>query len=48
MYYQAWMEQQAQKLVDATARAFTQNRLLGAGQIPMPGGIPIVSNLCDF
>lgn len=28
MFYQLWMEQQAQKLVDATARAFTQNRLL--------------------
>lgn len=37
MYYQAWMEQQAQKLVDATARAFTQQRMLQASQ----GGPPI-------
>lgn len=44
MFYQGWMEQQAQKLVDATARAFTQNRLLmNAGQPPLPAGIPLVS-----
>lgn len=45
MFYQAWMEQQAQKLVDATAKAFTQNRLLmgGGAAPPMPGGIPMVS-----
>ena len=36
MYYQGWMEEQAQKLVDATARAFTQQRLLTAG-MGMPG-----------
>ncbi|KAI6175280.1 Matrin-type domain-containing protein [Aphelenchoides bicaudatus] len=42
MFYQTWMEQQAQKLVDATARAFTQNRLLmNAGQPAMPAGIPM-------
>ena len=29
MYYQTWMEEQAQKLVDATARAFTQQQRLG-------------------
>lgn len=40
MYYQNWMEQQAQKLVDATARAFTQQRMLANN--PM-GGIPLVS-----
>ncbi|VDO54082.1 unnamed protein product, partial [Onchocerca flexuosa] len=27
MFYQKWMEEQAQKLVDATARAFTQGRM---------------------
>lgn len=43
MFYQAWMEQQAQKLVDATTRAFTQNRLLmGGAAPPMPGAIPMV------
>jgi|UniRef100_A0AC35FM84 U1 small nuclear ribonucleoprotein C len=41
MYYQSWMESQAQKLVDATARAFTQQQRLGGGprpqsHIPMP------------
>jgi len=35
MYYQGWMEQQAQKLVDATARAFTQQRMLNPGSMPM-------------
>jgi hypothetical protein len=41
MFYQHWMEQQAQKLVDATARAFTANRMLAPGG--MAGGIPMVS-----
>ncbi|KAI6239637.1 U1 small nuclear ribonucleoprotein C [Aphelenchoides fujianensis] len=47
-FYQQWMEQQAQKLVDATARAFTQNRmfpqqgpLAGMG-IPMPARPPMM------
>jgi hypothetical protein len=31
MYYQGWLEQQAQKLVDATTKAFTQQRLLNQG-----------------
>ncbi|VDK39398.1 unnamed protein product [Gongylonema pulchrum] len=36
MFYQKWMEEQAQKLVDATARAFTQGRLAGtAPRMPM-------------
>ncbi|KAK0416463.1 hypothetical protein QR680_012501 [Steinernema hermaphroditum] len=35
MYYQKWMEQQAQKLVDATARAFASGR-----PPPMLPGIP--------
>jgi hypothetical protein len=43
MFYQHWMEQQAQKLVDATARAFTANRMLAPGG--MAGGIPMVSFL---
>ncbi|CAD5218712.1 unnamed protein product [Bursaphelenchus okinawaensis] len=46
MYYQGWMELQAQKLVDATAKAFTQQRMLTnshmAGQIPMPGRPPVL------
>uniref|UniRef100_A0A7E4ZRV9 U1 small nuclear ribonucleoprotein C n=1 Tax=Panagrellus redivivus TaxID=6233 RepID=A0A7E4ZRV9_PANRE len=44
MYYQSWMEQQAQKLVDATARAFTAQQRLGprpAVGMPAPGaGFP--------
>ena len=48
MFYQGWMEQQAQKLVDATTKAFTQNRLLMRNANPnptgaMPGPIPMVS-----
>uniref|UniRef100_A0AC34QCW2 U1 small nuclear ribonucleoprotein C n=1 Tax=Panagrolaimus sp. JU765 TaxID=591449 RepID=A0AC34QCW2_9BILA len=35
MYYQTWMEQQAQKLVDATTRAFTQQQRLGANRPPV-------------
>lgn len=35
MFYQKWMEEQAQKLVDATARAFTQGRMSsGQGAAP--------------
>ncbi|CAI5449472.1 unnamed protein product [Caenorhabditis angaria] len=30
MFYQKWMEDQAQKLVDQTARAFATNRMAGA------------------
>uniref|UniRef100_A0A1I7TVH0 U1 small nuclear ribonucleoprotein C n=1 Tax=Caenorhabditis tropicalis TaxID=1561998 RepID=A0A1I7TVH0_9PELO len=30
MFYQKWMEDQAQKLVDQTARAFATNRMQGA------------------
>ncbi|VIO98983.1 U1 zinc finger [Brugia malayi] len=35
MFYQKWMEEQAQKLVDATARAFTQGRM-GSSQGTAP------------
>lgn len=35
MFYQKWMEEQAQKLVDATARAFTQGRM-GSSQGAVP------------
>lgn len=35
MFYQKWMEEQAQKLVDATARAFTQGRM-GSSQGATP------------
>ncbi|KHJ74895.1 U1 zinc finger, partial [Oesophagostomum dentatum] len=38
MYYQRWMEEQAQKLVDATARAFTggnTTKTVGKPMIPM-------------
>uniref|UniRef100_A0A914HA20 U1 small nuclear ribonucleoprotein C n=1 Tax=Globodera rostochiensis TaxID=31243 RepID=A0A914HA20_GLORO len=40
MYYQAWMEEQAQKLIDATTRAFTSQRMLPAAA---PGFMPPVS-----
>lgn len=45
-FYQVWMEQQAQKLVDATTKAFTQQKMLNsstniAPPICMPG-IPIM------
>ncbi|VDM98854.1 unnamed protein product [Thelazia callipaeda] len=44
MFYQKWMEEQAQKLVDATARAFTQGRMSGSQgsgpRMPMPVGGP--------
>ncbi|EGT33853.1 hypothetical protein CAEBREN_11652 [Caenorhabditis brenneri] len=42
MFYQKWMEDQAQKLVDQTARAFATNRMQGAvprttmGMPPVP------------
>ncbi|CAI2350539.1 unnamed protein product [Caenorhabditis sp. 36 PRJEB53466] len=42
MFYQKWMEDQAQKLVDQTARAFATNRMQGAvprttmGMAPVP------------
>lgn len=39
LYYQTWMEEQAQKLVDATTRAFTQQQRLGANQRPP---VPVV------
>lgn len=41
MFYQKWMEEQAQKLVDATARAFTQGRM-GAAQGGPPPRMPMV------
>ncbi|CAB3409269.1 unnamed protein product [Caenorhabditis bovis] len=50
-YYQTWMEDQAQKLVDQTARAFATNRMGGAvprttmgmsamPPLPRPMGMP--------
>lgn len=39
MYYQTWMEQQAQKLVDATTRAFTQQQRLSQATRPQ---LPVV------
>ncbi|VDD85586.1 unnamed protein product [Enterobius vermicularis] len=51
MFYQKWMEEQAQKLVDATTKAFTQGRMgaglaPGAPRLPMgmsaPRGPPVV------
>lgn len=45
MFYQKWMEEQAQKLVDATARAFTQGRIVpsvGAPAIPGAPRMPMV------
>ncbi|KAI1697049.1 u1 zinc finger domain-containing protein [Ditylenchus destructor] len=44
-YYESWMAEQAQKLVDATARAFQQQRMmhataaLGVLQAVPPGGL---------
>ncbi|KAI1711840.1 u1 zinc finger domain-containing protein [Ditylenchus destructor] len=44
-YYESWMAEQAQKLVDATARAFQQQRMmhataaLGVLQTVPPGGL---------
>lgn len=37
MFYQKWMEEQAQKLVDATARAFTQGKM----GVNIPGAPPV-------
>jgi hypothetical protein len=51
MYYQGWMEQQAQKLVDATAKAFTQQRMMNPGSMPMMvwlGGGFLPSWPCGF
>ncbi|KAL3118156.1 hypothetical protein niasHT_001930 [Heterodera trifolii] len=45
MYYQAWMEEQAQKLIDATTRAFTSQRMLAPGApgfVPPPTGVPVM------
>ncbi|GMR50287.1 hypothetical protein PMAYCL1PPCAC_20482, partial [Pristionchus mayeri] len=39
MYYQKWMEDQAQKLVDATAKAFAAGRGQGMGG---PPGMPMM------
>ncbi|VDK18704.1 unnamed protein product [Anisakis simplex] len=43
MFYQKWMEEQAQKLVDATTKAFTQGRMAAppTGPIPVPPRIPV-------
>ncbi|KRX91436.1 U1 small nuclear ribonucleoprotein C [Trichinella pseudospiralis] len=53
MYYQQWMEEQAQKLVDATAKAFKEgkipaNPIVGMMRPPMippgamvPGSVPV-------
>uniref|UniRef100_A0A8R1HQ17 U1 small nuclear ribonucleoprotein C n=1 Tax=Caenorhabditis japonica TaxID=281687 RepID=A0A8R1HQ17_CAEJA len=44
MFYQKWMEDQAQKLVDQTARAFATNRMHGAvprTTIGMPAVPPV-------
>uniref|UniRef100_A0A914VJQ0 U1 small nuclear ribonucleoprotein C n=1 Tax=Plectus sambesii TaxID=2011161 RepID=A0A914VJQ0_9BILA len=40
LYYQTWMEQQAQKLVDATARAFKEGKILSnpLSNMVRPGG----------
>uniref|UniRef100_A0A915KIZ4 U1 small nuclear ribonucleoprotein C n=1 Tax=Romanomermis culicivorax TaxID=13658 RepID=A0A915KIZ4_ROMCU len=40
MYYQQWMEEQAQKLVDATAKAFKEGKMVGMppGMLRPPGG----------
>uniref|UniRef100_A0A0M3IAY6 Matrin-type domain-containing protein n=1 Tax=Ascaris lumbricoides TaxID=6252 RepID=A0A0M3IAY6_ASCLU len=37
MFYQKWMEEQAQKLVDATTKAFTQGRI-GVAAPPVAAG----------
>ena len=37
-YYQKWMEEQAQSLIDATTAAFKAGKLPGSG---MPGGVAI-------
>ena len=37
-YYQKWMEEQAQSLIDATTAAFKAGKLPGSG---MPGGVTI-------
>ncbi|TKR77302.1 hypothetical protein L596_018299 [Steinernema carpocapsae] len=43
MFYQKWMEQQAQKLVDATAKAFAAGRPppMLPGMPPRPGMLPM-------
>ncbi|CAK5050698.1 unnamed protein product [Meloidogyne enterolobii] len=33
-FYQAWMEEQAQKLIDATTKAFTTQRMMAPNMIP--------------
>ncbi|KAI6187267.1 U1 small nuclear ribonucleoprotein C [Aphelenchoides besseyi] len=40
MYYQNWMEQQAQKLVDATTKAFSHRPMI-PGMPGMAAGIPL-------
>ncbi|KFD53791.1 hypothetical protein M513_05297 [Trichuris suis] len=43
MYYQQWLEEQAQKLVDATARAFRESNVMRnpVGMMPPPGAMLI-------
>merc|ERR1712072_1129662 len=38
-YYQKWMEDQAQSLIDATTAAFKAGRLPGGATIPPPAGM---------
>lgn len=54
MYYQQWMEEQAQRLVDATAAAFKAGRLGPVGATPVgsvsggfapPYGVPPMGEL---
>jgi len=51
MYYQSWMEDQAQKLVDATTKAFTQQKMMsqqvvgGMAMGMMPGMPPGMMNM---
>jgi U1 small nuclear ribonucleoprotein C len=45
MYYQEWMGAQAQKLVDATARAFTQQKLLNAQAGAAQGALVVSANI---
>ena len=41
-YYQKWMEDQAQSLIDATTAAFKAGRLPGGATIPPPA---VINNL---